>query len=143
MNEDSLWLASIPLQSNSMNFTFRPPAVMIILASIVIGVNLVLSYIAVNNAFNLHINNAKGELETFSDEVKKRPILPTGTQLLEVKYDEYLPDPIYHALMLDNMQRLDIKGGAIVIEENVVAFTLGSPINESIYNIHIEKAPYS
>ncbi len=41
----------------------------------------------------------------FNADVKKRPILPAGMQLLEVKYDEYLPDPIYHALMLDNMQR--------------------------------------
>lgn len=43
-------------------------------------------------------------------------------------------------LMLENMDKLDIKGGAIVIEDRVVAFTLGSPINNSIYNIHIEKA---
>lgn len=43
-------------------------------------------------------------------------------------------------LMLDNMQLLGIKGGAIVIDDNVVAFTLGSKINESIYNIHVEKA---
>ncbi|MBQ8741542.1 MAG: DUF2156 domain-containing protein [Clostridia bacterium] len=44
------------------------------------------------------------------------------------------------SLMLDNMTALDIKGGAIVIDGEVVAFTLGSPINQSIYNIHIEKA---
>ncbi len=43
-------------------------------------------------------------------------------------------------LMLDNMQTLDIKGGAIVIDGKVVAFTLGSPINDTVYNIHIEKA---
>ena len=43
-------------------------------------------------------------------------------------------------LMLDNMDTLDIKGGAILIGDNIVAFTLGSPINENIYNIHIEKA---
>ena len=41
----------------------------------------------------------------FSEEVRKRPILPAGMQLLEVKYDEYLPDHIFHALILDNMQR--------------------------------------
>lgn len=44
------------------------------------------------------------------------------------------------SLMLDNMELLDINGGAIVIDNAVVAFTLGSPINQSIYNIHTEKA---
>lgn len=43
-------------------------------------------------------------------------------------------------LMLDNMEKLDIKGGAIIADNKAVAFTLGSPINEYIYNIHIEKA---
>ncbi len=43
-------------------------------------------------------------------------------------------------LMIDNMYTLNIKGGAIVIDNKVVAFTLGSPINETVYNIHIEKA---
>lgn len=36
----------------------------------------------------------------------RRQILPVGCQLLEVKYDEYLPDHIYHALSLANMQRI-------------------------------------
>ncbi len=43
-------------------------------------------------------------------------------------------------LMLDNLESLNIKGGAIVIDGKAVAFTLGSPINDMIYNIHIEKA---
>lgn len=43
-------------------------------------------------------------------------------------------------LMLDNMEALDIVGGAIVVRDKVVAFTLGSAINERIYNIHTEKA---
>lgn len=44
------------------------------------------------------------------------------------------------SLMLDNMDALDIKGGAIVIDDHVVAFTLGSATNPNVYNIHIEKA---
>lgn len=44
------------------------------------------------------------------------------------------------SLMLDNIITLDIKGGAIVVDGNVVAFTLGSEINNQIYNIHTEKA---
>lgn len=44
--------------------------------------------------------------EFFKPEGARRQILPVGMQLLEVKYDEYLPDPIYHALSMANMQRV-------------------------------------
>lgn len=55
--------------------------------------------------FDRNITSSTQVDQFFNSETKKRPILPSGMQLLEVKYDEYLPDPIYHALMLDNMQR--------------------------------------
>ena len=42
--------------------------------------------------------------------------------------------------MLNNIDVLDVTGGAIIVDDKVVAFTLGSPINEKIYDIHIEKA---
>ncbi len=39
------------------------------------------------------------DLESFSrPEIYGRPIMPTGRQLLEVKYDEFLPDHIYRAI---------------------------------------------
>lgn len=37
--------------------------------------------------------------------VPKRPVMPVGQQLLEVKFDEYLPDFIYRNLQLDNLQQ--------------------------------------
>ena len=43
-------------------------------------------------------------------------------------------------LMLNNLDKLGVKGGAILVENRVVAFTLGSAINSEIYDIHIEKA---
>ncbi len=43
-------------------------------------------------------------------------------------------------IMLDNMEFLGVKGGAIVVDDKVVAFSLGSAINDQVYNIHIEKA---
>ncbi|MDO4608706.1 MAG: phosphatidylglycerol lysyltransferase domain-containing protein [Clostridia bacterium] len=43
-------------------------------------------------------------------------------------------------MMLDNMSALHLCGGAIVVDDKIVAFTLGSAINKSVYNIHIEKA---
>ena len=45
-------------------------------------------------------------VETFLDpRISGRPVLPVGQQLLEVKYDEYLPDFIYRSLMLPNLQQ--------------------------------------
>ena len=42
--------------------------------------------------------------------------------------------------MLSNMEVLGVSGGAIYIGEKPVAFTLGSAINDEIFDIHIEKA---
>jgi len=55
--------------------------------------------------FDRNITSSGQVDDFFNPKIKRRPILPAGTQLLEVKYDEYLPDPIYHALILDNLQR--------------------------------------
>ena len=42
--------------------------------------------------------------------------------------------------VLDNMKLLGAKGGAIYADGNAVAFTVGSPINGEVYDIHFEKA---
>ena len=45
-------------------------------------------------------------VETFLEpRIATRPVLPVGQQLLEVKYDEYLPDFIYRSLMLPSLQQ--------------------------------------
>lgn len=50
---------------------------------------------------------ASGYVEDFFKEnICRRQILPLGQQLLEVKYDEYLPDHIYHTLSLANLERI-------------------------------------
>jgi len=41
---------------------------------------------------------------------------------------------------LNNFNRLDLTGGAIFIENEMVAFTYGSPINHFTFGIHVEKA---
>lgn len=42
----------------------------------------------------------------FLDEnLPRRPVMPMGTHLLEVKYDEYLPDVIYHSLNIDGLRQ--------------------------------------
>lgn len=55
--------------------------------------------------FDRNISSSAQIERFFEAEYGRRLILPLGMQLLEVKYDEYLPDYIYHALTLENMQR--------------------------------------
>lgn len=43
-------------------------------------------------------------------------------------------------LLLSNLDLLGAKGGAIFVGEEAVAFTIGSPINNRVFDIHIEKA---
>ena len=45
-------------------------------------------------------------VETFlNPHISGRPVLPVGQQLLEVKYDEYLPDFIYRSLQLHSLRQ--------------------------------------
>ena len=41
----------------------------------------------------------------FEKNMAKRPIMPTGTHVLEVKYDEFLPDYIYKSAELESLNR--------------------------------------
>ena len=46
------------------------------------------------------------QVEKFLDEtLPSRPVMPLGAQLLEVKYDEYLPDFIYRNLQLHSLRQ--------------------------------------
>ena len=52
---------------------------------------------------NISSSNA---VELFLDEtIPKRPVMPLGHQLLEVKFDEFLPDFIYKNLELNNLRQ--------------------------------------
>lgn len=55
-------------------------------------------------ALDTNIASATPAVRFLDPQLPKRPILPIGQQLLEVKYDEYLPDHIYRSLLLDNLQ---------------------------------------
>ena len=49
---------------------------------------------------------SSSRVETFLDKtIPNRPVLPLGQQLLEVKYDEYLPDFIYRSLQLHSLRQ--------------------------------------
>lgn len=57
------------------------------------------------------------------------------------KMDKYMSverDAI--TVLLENMEILGVRGGAILVDDTIVAFTLGSEINELTFDIHIEKA---
>ncbi|MBD5530435.1 MAG: polyphosphate polymerase domain-containing protein [Lachnospiraceae bacterium] len=41
----------------------------------------------------------------FDSGMSTRPVMPNGMQLLEVKYDEFLPDCIYQTVQLKNMEQ--------------------------------------
>ena len=48
--------------------------------------------------------SSSSSVECFLDEqIPKRPVMPMGQQLLEVKFDEYLPDFIHHNLNLHSL----------------------------------------
>lgn len=42
----------------------------------------------------------------------------------------------------DNFEKLGFKGGVLYIQDEVVAFTIGAPINSDTFGVHIEKADY-
>ena len=50
--------------------------------------------------------SSSSQIETFLDkEIYKRPIMPAGWHVLEVKFDEFLPDYIKSALQLDSLKQ--------------------------------------
>lgn len=53
--------------------------------------------------FDTNISSST-DIEHFLDkDIVKRPVMPTSKQLLEVKYDEYIPDYIYRNLQLESL----------------------------------------
>ena len=54
--------------------------------------------------FDTQISSSSDVTNFFSDNCAKRPIMPVGQHILEVKYDEYLPDFIYRSLNLGKLQ---------------------------------------
>lgn len=55
--------------------------------------------------FDTNISSSSALIGFLNRTVPKRPIMPAGQQLIEVKYDAYLPDFIYRALQIDSLQQ--------------------------------------
>lgn len=52
-----------------------------------------------------NISSCSAVEKFLENEISKRPVMPLGHSILEVKYDEYLPDFIYTQLQLHNLRQ--------------------------------------
>ena len=52
-----------------------------------------------------NIRSSSAVEQFLAEQIPNRPVMPAGQQLLEVKYDEYLPDFIYRALQLHSLRQ--------------------------------------
>lgn len=56
--------------------------------------------------FDMGLTSSTEVTNFLTGQITKRPVLETGLHLLEVKYDEYIPDVIYNALQIDNLNQM-------------------------------------
>ena len=55
--------------------------------------------------FDTHLASSSDVTNFFAEKIHKRPVMPVGYHLMEVKFDEYLPDVIYRCLNLEQLQQ--------------------------------------
>lgn len=55
--------------------------------------------------FDTNIASSADFAHFFDERLHRRPVMPAGQHLLEVKFDEYLPDHIYRSLNLSSLQQ--------------------------------------
>ena len=55
--------------------------------------------------FDRNIRSSNAVASFLEKRVPARPIMPAGKQILEVKYDEFLPDYLYRNLQLSNLRQ--------------------------------------
>ncbi len=54
---------------------------------------------------DMNLHSSTDIQDFFEEKINKRPVMPRGQQLLEVKWDEFIPDVIYRACQLDNLRQ--------------------------------------
>ena len=79
--------------------------------------------------FDMNISSSNRIQDFFCPQLPKNPVMPVGQLLMEVKYDEYLPDVIYRSLNMDQAQPiayskyyLCIKYSRYILRSNNVIF---------------------
>jgi len=55
--------------------------------------------------FDMNVSSSCEIQDFFKPDIKKRPVLASGQNILEVKFDEYLPDYIYRSLQTDDLRQ--------------------------------------
>ncbi|MBQ3425850.1 MAG: polyphosphate polymerase domain-containing protein [Clostridia bacterium] len=55
--------------------------------------------------FDINISSSEDFAGFLGEEIGKRQIMPVGRQLMEVKFDEFLPDHIYRTLQLGDLRQ--------------------------------------
>ena len=55
--------------------------------------------------FDMNLASSSAPERFFDTEIPERPVMPSGQHLMEVKYDSFLPDVIYHSLNLGCLQQ--------------------------------------
>lgn len=55
--------------------------------------------------FDQNISSSPDVERFLEADIRKRPVMPVGKHVLEVKYDAFLPDPIRQLLALETLQR--------------------------------------
>lgn len=68
--------------------------------------------------------------DKWTEEMKKIAEDSTSIEVENAALKEYLP----------LMKELNLRGGCIKVNDEIVAFTFGSPINDKVFDIHVEKA---
>jgi hypothetical protein len=68
--------------------------------------------------------------DKWTNEMKKLTDDPLSIEVENEAIKEYFP----------HMEKLNIRGGLIRVDGEIVAFTFGTPINDKVFDIHSEKA---
>lgn len=50
-----------------------------------------------------NLNSSRNTAAFLNGQFSGRPVMPRGFNLLEIKWDQFIPDEIYHAAQLDNL----------------------------------------
>ena len=96
-----------------------------------------------------HINRFKRENEWEYKSLTNNPYLVKECKTMldkwmELNKDEKDPSIIYDdfatTIMLENFERLNLRGGLICVDNEIVAFSIGEPLTKDTIVVHVEKA---
>ena len=94
------------------------------------------------NRFNRENDWKYKTLTNNSELVKECKIMLN--KWMELNKDEKDPSLIYDdfatTIMLENFERLNLRGGLICVDNEIVAFSIGEPLTKDTIVVHVEKA---